>query len=255
MVAVRQFKRLWAVALAIALAAAPAARAQDRDFALSAPQGLADSGLLDYALPRFTLKTQTRVRVVGPGDPAEAALRPGPPGLPVFRGPQALWHLSLQQPDHPGARRFADWLRSDIGRRTVAMYRRDGATPFSAPARVRQAATPEHSGDAARGAEVSRAHCARCHVVEADGWMNAIGSTPSFFVLRGLADWDARFQAFYALNPHPAFTQVAEVTEPFAAHLPSPIVPMEITVADLEAIIAYVAGLAPADLGAPLHLQ
>jgi hypothetical protein len=42
---------------------------------------------------------------------------------------------------------------------------------------------------------------------------------------------------------------------PFADHLPPPIVPVEITIEDLEAIMAYVSGVAPADLGAPIQHQ
>jgi hypothetical protein len=85
--------------------------------------------------------------------------------------------------------------------------------------------------------------------------MNAIGSTPSFFALRSLSDWEARFAAFFALNPHPSFTQVTGVTEPFAEDRPPPIVPITLSLEDLEAILAYVAALEAADLGAPLVHQ
>jgi mono/diheme cytochrome c family protein len=110
-------------------------------------------------------------------------------------------------------------------------------------------------GDPALGKRVSLLQCGRCHVVAPETRMGAIGSTPSFAVLRTFADWDARFQSFFALKPHAAFTQVAGVTAPFAIHLPSPIAPIEVTLEELEAIIAYVAGLAPADLGAPIQVQ
>ena len=70
-----------------------------------------------------------------------------------------------------------------------------------------------------------------------------------------MGDWDNRFRAFFALNPHPAFTQVEDVTEPFPIDRPPPIIPVEITLADLEAIMAYVSRLEPADLGAPIKHQ
>jgi hypothetical protein len=105
------------------------------------------------------------------------------------------------------------------------------------------------------GRKLSGELCGRCHVVYADDRMNDIGSTPSFFVLRAMRNWDVRFQTFYALNPHPAFTQVTDVTPPFPIDRPSPIVPVEMTLDDLEAILAYVSGIAPADLGAPLQHQ
>ena len=85
--------------------------------------------------------------------------------------------------------------------------------------------------------------------------MKAIGSTPSFKLMRSFEDWRRRYEAFYLLNPHPAFTQVFEVTEPFAAHLPSPIVPIEVSLDEIAAIVAYVATLKPADLGSPIQSQ
>jgi hypothetical protein len=57
------------------------------------------------------------------------------------------------------------------------------------------------------------------------------------------------------LNPHPAFTQVLDVTEPFSTNFPSPIVPIEVTLEDIEDIVAYVAGIVPASLGPPMQSQ
>ena len=93
----------------------------------------------------------------------------------------------------------------------------------------------------------SEEHCPCCHAVSDATRMNAMASTPSFAVLRAMADWDRRFQTFYILNPHPAFTQIQDVTEPFPIDRPSPIAPMEITIDDLQAILAYVAGVPPAE--------
>jgi len=83
--------------------------------------------------------------------------------------------------------------------------------------------------------------------------MNAIGSTPSFALMRNFGDWEGRFQTFFLLKPHPAFTQVADVTDPFPDNLPSPIAPIEVTLDEIDAIVAYVATIAPADLGAPVQ--
>ena len=85
--------------------------------------------------------------------------------------------------------------------------------------------------------------------------LDGIGSTPSFAVLRALGDWDARFQSFYTLRPHPAFTQVEDVTEPFDPQRPPPIAPLEMTLDDLNEILAYVEAIEAADLGAPLQFQ
>jgi mono/diheme cytochrome c family protein len=172
----------------------------------------------------------------------------------VFSDADTTWHLDLVAPDHAGAKRLRKWLTSDVGVRAIAAYAPAGVAMFRAP-EVREAEVAELSwdGDADLGYSLSRVHCGRCHAVDEAGRMNSIGSTPSFFVLRTLSDWEGRFQAFYALKPHPAFTQIADVTAPFDEARPSPIVPVEMTLEELENIMAYVALLAPADLGAPLE--
>jgi hypothetical protein len=73
--------------------------------------------------------------------------------------------------------------------------------------------------------------------------------------MRSFTDWRARFEAFFALNPHPSFTQVDGVTEPFDISRPSPIAPVEITLDELDAILAFVSRIPPADLGAPIQYQ
>jgi hypothetical protein len=80
-----------------------------------------------------------------------------------------------------------------------------------------------------------------------------MGASPSFRLLRTFPDWQNRFEAFFTLKPHPAFTQVEDVTEPFPIHLPSPIAPIEVTLDEIDAILAYVATVEPADLGAPIQ--
>ena len=230
-----------------------AAWADDGRFRLAAPAPLVESGLLDYLLPRFSLKTGVRIEVVAVGDGAQAAFGTARGARPLS-GAGETWRLRLMG-DHPGAARFADWLASGIGQRTVTSFEVEGAAPFAlpeVPAAEEEAVTYE--GDAALGQRVAQAKCGRCHVVD-PARRGGIGSSPSFPVLRTLKDWDARFQSFYALNPHPAFTQVPGVTERFAKHLPSPIAPIEVSPGEIEAIIAYVAGIVPADLGAPIQFQ
>ena len=85
--------------------------------------------------------------------------------------------------------------------------------------------------------------------------MRGLGSTPSFMVLRALPDWAERFQQFYVRKPHGSFTQVAGVTAPFSPEHPPPIFPVQISLDDLEAILAFVAEVPAADLGAPLQFQ
>lgn len=224
---------------------------QSEGLGLAAPAELAASGLLQHILPRFSLKTGLRV---SHRDDGQMQLAPEPPGTPVFARETTVYHL--RSGDSAGETRFRDWLLSEIGRRTVESFAPADGPPFRtdlAPARAETA--PQFTGDAGLGAQLALTHCGRCHVVGPQNRMAGLGSTPSFAVLRALPDWSDRFQAFFALNPHPAFTQVEGVTPPFAPERPSPIVPVQITLAELDAILAFVAATGPADLGAPLQLQ
>ncbi|WP_246039968.1 c-type cytochrome [Sulfitobacter sabulilitoris] len=228
-----------------------AALGQDGPMRIHAPEALRDSGLLDYLLPRFALKYGLRATVV---DDPGAAIAFGADGVPVFTGPSQAWHLS-----HDGsqtAQKFEDWLRSDIGRRAIAAFAADGDAPFTAQIAV---AAPVREltfrGDPALGERLSLLHCGRCHVINETNRMKGMGATPSFGVLRTLGDWQRRFSTFYVLNPHPSFTQIKDLTPPFDVMRPPPIVPLSMTEDDLDAILAYVATVPPADLGAPIQSQ
>lgn len=240
----------------IAFVLAGTGAADDKRFRLAVPEELAQTGFLKYLLPRFSLKHGIGIETVGDGDAAVARLVGAPPGRPVFQAPEKLWHLRLSDPAPDSALRFADWLGSEIGRRTIAAFERDGVQSFRPPEAAPVA--PENrafDGDPAHGARIAERHCARCHVVRADERLKSIGSTPSFFALRTIADWDLRFASFYDRNPHPSFTAIEGVTGPFSDQHPPPIVPLVMSLDDLQALLAYVAQLPPADLGAPIRHQ
>ena len=99
------------------------------------------------------------------------------------------------------------------------------------------------------GEKLTLIHCGRCHVINERNRYGGIGSTPSFAALRTLEDWEQRFDSFYTLNPHPAFTQVAEVTEPFPPERPSPIHPVEVTLEEIAVIREFARTIAPKSLG------
>lgn len=245
-------RRVWMIALICLLPLA--AMANDRLVRVYAPAALVETGLMKHALPRFSLKTQVRVELVATAGEADLVL--GEAGRALFRGLGQQWHMTLARQGHPGTDRLAGWLESDVGQRTILGFAPDGEPLFSPPSEaVVEVAAVEPEGDAGLGHAVSRIQCGRCHAVDQAGRKNDIGSTPSFFVLRSFADWQDRFAAFYVLKPHGAFTQIAEVTEPFPDERPPPIVPVTLTLDELEAVLAYVAGLEAADLGAPLQHQ
>lgn len=238
----------------VSMTTSPPAMANDKLVRLVVPQALVDSGLLKFMLPRFTLKTQVRFELLADGAPADAAL--GAEGTPVFTGAGQTWSLAVRNPDHPGTQRFKDWITSEIGQRAITGFKPGGQQAFTLPtAVVQETVDLAFDGDADIGKKLSRLHCGRCHVAAPEDKFNTIGSTPSFFLLRTMGDWSDRFESFYVLKPHGAFTQIEDVTEPFPVDRPSPIVPIEMTLEDLEAIVAYVAAIQPADLGAPLKTQ
>ncbi|WP_349539031.1 hypothetical protein [Sagittula sp. NFXS13] len=244
--------RIWLLILALAVLPFKVA-AQERQVLLFSPPALVETGVMSYILPRFKLKTQIAVQLVD--DPAQAQVVLGDAGTPVFEGAGQVWAFQVTQPGG-WTDRFAGWLAGEIGRDTILSYAPDETAVFRPPPKVAQPVVEvDLVGDPALGLQVSRLKCARCHAVDEDTRLTDIGSTPSFALLRGFADWQARFIGFYALNPHPAFTQIDEVTPPFDAARPSPISPIRMTLEEVEAVLAYVGGLPPADLGAPLQSQ
>ena len=250
----------WTLGLAALFMLAAGAEAQERRIAVAASPELIESGLMKHMLPRFSLKTgiRTAPAPLEPGIEADVLIGPAVDGgRPVFRSGDAVYLAGVGEGGRAElAERFLDWLASDIGQRTVASFAPDGK-PLYEPAADIRVETKETAvtGDAMAGERLALVHCGRCHVVGPKNRISGIGSTPSFAMLRTLGDWERRFRAFFTLNPHPAFTQLPGITPPFDEARPSPIAPLEITEAELDAILAYVAALAPADLAAPIKYQ
>jgi len=225
-------------------------------FSLSVPQDLEDSGFLKYLLPRFSLKTGTRIELVGPDSTAEARISDSSPGMPVFEGLGKIWALEIIDPSAPGAARFKDWLTGEVGRRTINSFPAgEGLSFVSVAAQPQDQGTETIAGDTAKGERLAILHCGRCHRINPDTRMLGIGSSPSFAVMRSFSDWKARFEGFFALNPHPSFTIIEDVTEAFDETRPPSIVPVTMSLSDLDAIMAFVSRIPPADLGAPLQYQ
>ncbi|MEP3115221.1 cytochrome c [Nisaea sp.] len=102
-------------------------------------------------------------------------------------------------------------------------------------------ARADDSGLREAGREVALVHCARCHVVDAGNRLGGIGSTPSFRLLMSLPDGEHRFATFFDRRPHPAFVRM-EGVEPLTP-LPANAAEAEMTVDDLDALIAYALSL------------
>jgi mono/diheme cytochrome c family protein len=226
---------------------------QEAGFGLSSPTALQESGFLRFLLPRFSLKTGIRIALEA--DNPEATISTDS-GWPLMEGLGQIYYLQITEatsPKREKAQRFAAWLDSDIGRRTIAQFELDGRQIFAPIETLRAAeAATIFDGNATRGEEFSFTNCGRCHVVGDRNRMKGIGSTPSFPVLRSLPDWEERFSTFYARIPHPSLVQLEGVSEPFNPAFPPVNQPLRLTLDQLEDILTFVSGITPADLGAPL---
>ena len=109
--------------------------------------------------------------------------------------------------------------------------------------------------DYAPGEKLTLFNCGRCHKVSEKDRMGGIGSTPSFAALRRIENWEERMKAFWTLRPHPSFTQIKNITEPFPEHRPSVIHPISLTLDELDTIIKYAHTIEPADLGPDLGMD
>ncbi len=239
------------------------ARAQDKDIALATAPMLAENGFLKYVLPRFSLKTGLSIahEPIAAGVVGDVVISNQAPETsmaqtrPLMRGRGQVFYAWAAR-SGKDADRLVGWLYSDIGLRTIQAFQIDGEQAFFA---VEQAAEAPQAlvlpGDIAQGEILSFQNCGRCHVIGDRNRMKGLGSTPSFGLLRTFDNWLERFQTFYVLNPHPSFAQVLGITGPFNPQLPPPISPLVLTQGELESIIAYVATIPLADLGAPLVHQ
>ena len=179
---------------------------------LSVPTALEQSGFAQFLVPRFALKAGIRIERVAEG--AEAQMAFVASDAPSFEGLGQGW--ALEHNGDPRAIDFADWLRSDIGRRTIESFTASDGSRFAAVTQRPAAQVAlSYDGNRVEGERLSLALCGRCHVINETNRMNGMGSTPSFSVLRSMADWDDRFATFHLRNPHPSFTQIAEITDPY----------------------------------------
>lgn len=255
------FRRRAALLLALLLACPQPTTAQDRDapLRLAVPQAMIDSGFTTHILPRFRFRHRIALAPVPQGTPADMALTAdNGPGAPVFRSLAGEeFRLTATGSAHAEAvATFRDWLTSPTGRAAVEGFPPGGPPVYTtAASATRQTAPTGVEGDASAGSRLAIVHCGRCHVVDQRNRMGGIGSTPSFRALRARPGWTDLFLAFWSENPHPSFTQVTGVTDPFDPARPPHIAPVTVTLDDIAAITAFVGTLEPKDLGAPVPGQ
>lgn len=224
---------------------------------LRMPSGLIAQGFDKHLLPRFKFKHRISVTAVDKGE-ADMALGAGVSGQRVFSDQDGLdYGLAIETEEahrRNGAETFREWLASAPGQAAIEGFAPNGEQMFTTDVTIVEVEDEEvFDGDSAKGARLALVHCGRCHVVDDRNRMGGIGSTPSFAALRGRENWSDLFRAFYAENPHPSFTQVEGVTEPFDPNRQVHVAPMEITLDEVEAITAFVSTISPKDLGRPVQ--
>jgi len=93
-------------------------------------------------------------------------------------------------------------------------------------------------GDAAKGREIAKKHCARCHVIGADNRLGGIDSTPSFFLMARKPEYLDRVATFFERRPHPVFVRVPGVARWSAA--PAYASEFTMTTDDIKKVAAYI---------------
>ena len=240
--------------ISLCIACALCATAHAAELKLAAPVEMVESGFLKHVLPRFKLKHRIAVTPVAPDESADLALMVGETGKRVFAAQDGTeFRLSILQ-DSAEAEKFLDWVLSAPGKGAIESFPRGGPPQYLTELpEIEVEAAPEITGDAALGSRLALVHCGRCHVVDKRNRMGGIGSTPSFSAMRGRPHWYDLFLTYWTQNPHPSFTEVIDVTEPFSETHVSHIAPVRITLEEIDAIIAFVETIKPKNLGRPVQ--
>ncbi|MEO1292544.1 MAG: cytochrome c [Pseudomonadota bacterium] len=232
---------------------------------------LAQSDLAEWLAPRFRFKTGITLVAAASdaplqaGDAADLALLPADEAeeaeaaTPIAAREETTYVavvLGSGDTETANARKLVSWLVSKAGQRAIQRFEPAEGPRFREPGAVTPVETAAvASAVTAKGEKLSLQHCGRCHVVSEKNKYGGIGSTPSFPALRTFTDYREKFDAFWTLNPHPSFTQVAGITPPFDPNRPPHIAPVELTLEDVEAITAFVVQMTPKDLGAAVQAQ
>ena len=228
-------------------------------FALSlSHETVIPSELVQYVVPRFSLKTRIRFdQVESSGDIQLVTVRPetGAEVMTLVSGETVYITAAGGAVESSDYRAFVDWLVSEPGRATIADFELDGRQ-IAIPTAADEAAPIEMVivGNIDHGRELSRDHCRRCHKVDRADKYAGIDNAPSFHAMRTFDDWHIRFSTFYAVSPHKALISVeGSGIEKNRALIT--IAPIDLQMDDINDIVAFVHSLTPLDLGKPIQFN
>ncbi len=216
------------------------------------------SELVQYVIPRFSLKTRIRFdQVESSGDIQLVTERPetGAEVLKLVSGETVYITAVGGAVESSDYRAFVDWLVSEPGRATIADFELDGRQ-IAIPTAADEAAPIEMVivGNIDHGRELSSDHCRRCHKVDRADKYAGIDNAPSFHAMRSFDDWYIRFSRFYAVSPHKALISVeGSGIEKNRALIT--IAPIDLQMDDVNDIVAFVNSLTPLDLGKPIQFN
>lgn len=219
-------------------------------------QASVPEGLIDYLLPRFGLKTQVRFSRLPQDGDLQFTLRSDPDAIPIFElndGSIGYLRAARWVQDDPAYLAFRDWLLSEAGRATILDYRESGVAIAVPVDPEPEAEIPVVIvGDPAVGQSLSLTHCSRCHKVDRAAKYSGMDSSPSFHAMRGFDDWFVRFSSFYTVSPHKALISVRGSGIEKDRELIT-IAPIDLTIEQVNDIVAFVHTLEPLDLGRPIQ--
>ena len=216
------------------------------------------SELVQYVVPRFSLKTRIRFdQVESSGDIQLVTVRPetGAEVMKLVSGETVYVTAAGGTIESSDYRAFVDWLVSEPGRATIADFELDGQQ-IAIPTAADEVAPIEMVivGNIDHGRELSRDHCRRCHKVDRADKYAGIDNAPSFHAMRTFDDWYIRFSMFYAVSPHKALISVeGSGIEKNRALIT--IAPIDLQMDDINDIVAFVHSLTPLDLGKPIQFN
>lgn len=255
------FLGLLATGLCILTLPEQKALAQDADLTLVVPQNLIESGFMKHVLPRFRFKTRIRAEALPEGSDGDASLlnveKGGTAVMSAVDGATFRFQTLTRDADRAAkSAKLLQWMQSGPGRAAIEGFKPDGEQLFApGAAKIVKEVKVQVDGDANLGSKLALLHCGRCHVIDSRNPFGGIGSTPSFGAMKNLSGWLESFSAFWTINPHPSFTQVEGITEPFDPSRPPPISPLLLTLEDVEAITAFVVSLPTKDLGGAVEAR